>query len=134
MKAFFDTNILVYAATSDVKKRRAADCLEQGGVVSVQVFNEFVHVARRKFRLAWPQIELALSQFQISLDDVLPIALTTHNSAVAIARDYQLSFFDALIVAAALEAGCDTLYSEDMQHGQTFGSLRIENPFDQRSP
>jgi predicted nucleic acid-binding protein len=129
VKAFFDTNILVYAATSDVKKHRAAECLGRGGVVSVQVLNEFVHVARRKFKLAWPQIELALSQFHISLDEILPITLTMHGSAIALSRDYSLAFFDALIVAAVLEAGCDTLYSEDMQHGQTIGTLRIHNPF-----
>lgn len=129
MKAFFDTNILVYAATSDSKKQRAADCLARGGVASVQVLNEFVNVARRKFHHDWPQIELALLQFRITLDEVVPITLDTHGSAVALARDHTLSFYDALIVAAALEAGCDTLYSEDMQHSRMIGSLRIQNPF-----
>ena len=60
MKAFFDTNILVYTATSDARKQRAVDCLGRGGVVSAQVLNEFVHVARRKLHHDWPQVELAL--------------------------------------------------------------------------
>jgi predicted nucleic acid-binding protein len=129
VKAFFDTNILVYTATSDAKKHTAADCLRRGGLVSVQVLNEFVHVARRKLRHDWPQIELALGLFRASLDDVLPVTLNTHTGAMSLARDHALSFYDALIVAAAIEAGCDILYSEDMQHGRTIGGLAIINPF-----
>lgn len=110
MKVFFDTNILVYAATSDAKKQQAADCLGRGGIASVQVLNEFAHVTRRKFRHDWPQIEFALQQFRVSLDAVVPITLNTHAAALTLARDHRLSFYDALIVAAALEAGCDTLY------------------------
>src|ERR1700748_1866613 len=111
MKAFFDTNILIYAATSDAKKQRAADCLGRGGCASVQVLNEFVHVARRKLRHDWPQIELALGLSRASLDEVVPIPLHTHAGAVPVAREHGLSFYDALIVASAIEAGCDTLYS-----------------------
>ena len=129
MKAFFDTNILIYAATSDAKKQRAADCLGRGGCASVQVLNEFVHVARRKLRHDWPQIELALGLFRASLDEVVPITLNTHAGGVALAREHGLSFYDALIVASAIEAGCDTLYSEDMQHGRSIGGLAIVNPF-----
>lgn len=129
MKAFFDTNILVYITTSDPRKQRAVDCLGRGGCASVQVLNEFVHVARRKLRHDWPQIELALGLFRASLDDVAPITLNTHTAAVSLAREHGLSFYDALIVAAAIEAGCDTLYSEDMQHGRTIGGLTIINPF-----
>ena len=129
MKAFFDTNILIYAATSDEKKQRAADCLGRSGCASVQVLNEFVHVARRKLRHDWPQIELALGLLRASLDEVVPITLNTHTGAVAVAREHGLSFYDALIVASAIEAGCDTLYSEDMQHGRSIGGLKIVNPF-----
>lgn len=129
MKAFFDTNILVYTATSDAKKQQAADCLGRGGVVSVQVLNEFVHVARRKLRHDWPKIELALGLFRASLDDVLPVTLNTHMGAVSLAREHGLSFYDALIIAAAIEAGCVILYSEDMQHGRAIGGLSIVNPF-----
>jgi predicted nucleic acid-binding protein len=122
VKAFFDTNILVYTATSDARKQRAVDCLSRGGVVSVQVLNEFVHVARRK-------LHHALGLFRASLDDVLPVTLNTHTGAVSLAREHGMSFYDALIVAAAIEAGCDTLFSEDMQHGRSIGGLAIVNPF-----
>lgn len=129
MKAFFDTNILVYTVTSDARKQRALECLGRGGAVSVQVLNEFVHVARRKLRHDWPQIELALGLFRASFDDVLPVTLNTHTAAVSLAREHGLSFFDALIVVAAIEGSCDTLFSEDMQHGRSFGGLAIVNPF-----
>ena len=129
MKAFFDTNILVYAATSDVKKRQAADCLGRGGIISVQVLNEFVHVARRKLRRDWPLIELAIGIFRVSLDGIVPVTLDTHTHAVSFAREHSLAFYDSLIVAAAIEAGCDTLFTEDMQHGRKFGGLTIVNPF-----
>lgn len=130
MNSFFDTNVLVYTATSDaIKKQRAADCLLRGGLASVQVLNEFVHVARQKLRHDWPQIELAISLFRTSLDDIVPITLRAHANAVLLARDHRLHIYDALIVASALEAGCDTLFSEDLQHGRNFGSLTIVNPF-----
>jgi predicted nucleic acid-binding protein len=129
VKAFFDSNILVYTATSDPRKQQAAACLSRGGYVSVQVLNEFVHVARRKLRHDWPQIEFALQQFRVSLDDIVPITLNTHLSALALARSDGFAFFDALIVAAAIEAGCDVLYTEDMQHGRSIAGLSIVNPF-----
>jgi predicted nucleic acid-binding protein len=134
VKAFFDTDILVYATTSDVKKQQAVDCLGRGGLASVQVLNEFVHVARRKLRHDWPEIEFALGQFRDSLDDVVPVTLNAHTGAVSLARDQGLSFYDALIVASAIEAGCDTLFSEDMQHGRTIGGLAIVNPFIESAP
>ena len=129
MKPFIDTNILVYTATSDPKERQAVACLRGGGVTSVQVLNEFVHVARRKLRRDWPQIDLAISLFRASLDDVLSLTLDTHVSAVSLARQHGLPIYDALIVASAIEAGCDTLFSEDLQHGRRFGQLVIVNPF-----
>jgi predicted nucleic acid-binding protein len=134
VKAFFDTNILVYTTTSDPRQHQAAACLSGGGVASTQVLNEFVHVARRKLRSDWRQIEVALRQFRTSLDEILPITLETHDSAVALARDRGLAFYDALIVASAIEAGCNILYSEDMQHGRSIGGLAIVNPFLESAP
>jgi predicted nucleic acid-binding protein len=134
VKAFFDTNILVYTTTSDRRREQAAACLGRGGVASVQVLNEFAHVARRKLRNDWPQIEIALGEFRKSLEEVLPVTLNTHDSAVALARDHGLAFYDALIVASAIEAGCNILYSEDMQHGRSIGGLAIVNPFLESAP
>ena len=129
MKAFFDTNILVYTTTSDAKKQKALDCLRGGGIVSVQIFSEFVHVARRKLRYDWPQIEQALNLFRTSVDDIVPLTQATHSSALALARDHGVAFYDAVVLASAIEAGCDTLVSEDLQHGRSFGTLVIVNPF-----
>jgi predicted nucleic acid-binding protein len=129
MSAFFDTNVLVYAVSSDSRKVQADRILRAGGIVSVQVLNEFANVARNKLRHDWADIELALSKFRLLFGAVQPLTIETHEAALELARDNNLSFYDALIVAAAIEAGCDILYSEDMQHGRVIGGLTIQNPF-----
>jgi predicted nucleic acid-binding protein len=129
MKAFFDTNVLVYAVTADPRKRQADRILRAGGIVSVQVLNEFANVARNKLRHGWDAIEFALDQFRLSFETILPLTVDTHAAALGFAREHGFAFYDALIVAAATEAGCDTLYTEDMQHDRTIGALTIRNPF-----
>jgi predicted nucleic acid-binding protein len=96
--------------------------------------NEFANVSRNKLRQGWKEIEETLADFVEALDEVLAISFETHREALAIARDHGLAFYDALIVASALEAGCDTLFTEDMQHGRMFQGLTIRNPFRQGSP
>jgi predicted nucleic acid-binding protein len=127
---FFDTNILVYAFL-DIEKKRgpALDVLAEGGVVSVQVLNEFVNVAHKQYRRSWTEIEAALAVIREHFPGVVPIAVTTHEAALVLSRDHHLSFYDALIVAAAIEAGCEILFSEDMQNGRAFGELKVRNPF-----
>lgn len=127
---FFDTNVLAYLASADTAKAdRAEMVLAEGGIVSVQVLNELTNVARRKMRMSWPETRAFLSPLRRLLD-VRPLTVETHQSGLALAERYTLSFYDALIVAAALEAGCDTMWSEDMQHGMEFdGRLRVVNPF-----
>ena len=128
MTAFFDTNVVVYAFL-DIEKRRAAiEVMADGGVISAQVLNEFTHVARRRQR-SWPNIEAAIAALQARFPDVVPLTADTHAAALALARDHSFAFYDALIVAAAIEAGCDTLWSEDMQNGRVIGGLTIRNPF-----
>jgi predicted nucleic acid-binding protein len=129
MSAFFDTNVLVYAVSSDSRKIQADRILRAGGIVSVQVLNEFANVARNKLRHGWADIELALGKFRLLFGAVQPLTIETHAAALTLARDHGLSFYDALIVAAAIEAGCDILYSEDMPHGRVIGGLTIQNPF-----
>ena len=130
MRPFLDTNVLVYAALSDDHRRPTAEqLLAAGATISVQVLNEFVNVARGKLGWSWPDIETMLSLVGSRSRRVLDLSVATHEAAVALARDHGLSFYDALIVAAALEAGCDILYTEDMQHGRKFGGLTIVNPF-----
>jgi predicted nucleic acid-binding protein len=134
MKAFFDTNVLVYTVTLDPRKRQADRILRTGGIVSVQVLNEFANVARNKLRHEWRTITYALEQFRLSFEAVCPLTLDTHVAAVSLAEDNGLAFDDALIVASAIEAGCDTLYTEDMQHNRAIGGLTIRNPFIERTP
>lgn len=129
MTPFFDTNILVYAFLDVAKREAALNLIASGGVISAQVLNEFTNVARRKRERDWPEIERAVSVIRTRFGDVVPLTADIHASAIALARDHRLSFYDALIVAAAQEAGCDTLYTEDMQHGRKFGGLVIVNPF-----
>jgi len=127
---FFDTNILIYAfAADDPRSARAEALIADGGVISVQVLNEFTNVARRKLRWGWEQIEASVSVIGELLSPARPLTTALHTQAVTLARDFKFSFYDALIVAAAMDAGCEILFSEDLQDGQTIGAVTIENPF-----
>ena len=129
MSAFFDTNILVYAQQNGANVDKARALLAAGGVLSVQVLNEFAATARRKLGKAWDEIGEAIEDALVLVDPPVPLTVTLHAMAREIARDHGLGFYDALIMAAALDAGCDTLFSEDLQDGRAFGALRIVNPF-----
>lgn len=100
----------------------------------MQVLNEIAAVARRKLNMPWPEIRQALEDIRILCEPAAPLSLETHASAIEIAERYRFQIYDALIVAAAIEARCSVLYSEDMQHGQVIGSLTIRNPFASRKP
>lgn len=129
MKRFIDTNILVYAQQSERRSERARAIIAEGGVVSVQVLNEFVAVARRKLERTWPEVAAALADLRDALPPPTSLTVKTHEAAVMLAQAHSLGFYDALVVAAAIEAGCDELLSEDLQTGRRFGALRIVNPF-----
>ncbi|HWO38279.1 MAG TPA: PIN domain-containing protein [Candidatus Acidoferrum sp.] len=131
VKAFFDTNVLIYAvAEGDPRGARAEELLASGGVLSVQVLNEFVSVARRKILMSWSDVTQALDAFRILCPSPLPITVETHEAALRIAARHGYNIFDALVIATALEAGCAALYSEDLHDGQTIdGQLTIRNPF-----
>jgi predicted nucleic acid-binding protein len=130
-KAFFDTNVLIYAvAEDDPRTARAEELLASGGVLSVQILNEFVSVARRNVLMSWSDVTEALDAFQVLCPSPLPITIEMHQAALKIAEQHGYNIYDALVAAAALEAGCATLYSEDFQDGQTIeGQLTIQNPF-----
>ena len=131
--SFFDTNVLVYLASEDVEKAdRAERLVAEGGAISVQVLNELASVARRKMRMSWPECRALLSSLQ-SLLEVRPLTVDTHAAGVALAERYGLSIYDSMIAAAALEAKCDVLWSEDMQHGLRIAGLNILNPFQAES-
>jgi len=132
VSAFFDTNILVYAQQPGAKGEQARALFAEGGKLSVQVLNEFIAVSRRKQAKDWEEIKEAIFDALTLVDPPLALTLDLHTSARMLAEDHSLSFYDALIVAAAIESGCDTLFTEDLQHGRKFGGLTIVNPFQEK--
>lgn len=130
-KSFFDTNVVVYAlAEGDPRSERAEELLDAGGVVSVQVLNEFVNVARRKMSMSWSEIADAVGAIVALCPSPVAVTLRTHDAARRIAENYGYSVYDALVIAAAIEGECETLFSEDLRNGQTIdGRITIRNPF-----
>ena len=127
---FFDTNVLLYLLAADTAR---ADLVEEmlaaGATISVQVINEFTSVALRKLGMTVAEVREALEPI-VAICQVLPLTTQIHQRGLKVAERYQFSFYDALIVAAALESGCTVLYSEDMQDGQVIDhTLTIKNPF-----
>jgi predicted nucleic acid-binding protein len=117
-------------AKNDPKALKAEALLERGGIVSIQSLNEFVSVARRKLRMSWKEVKELLDVICVLCPKPVSISFDTHKAAVAIAEKYGYGIYDALVVSTALEAGCKTLYSEDLQDGQIINrQLTIRNPF-----
>ena len=133
---FVDTNILIYAAdSSDARRHEIAKLLvedlwrTQTGVISTQVLQEFCYNLRRKFR---PPLSLADTVEQVSNYLTWPTVTNTVESVIAaleLEAEHQLSFWDALIVRAAQVSQSNILYTEDLNHGHIFGSVRVVNPF-----
>jgi predicted nucleic acid-binding protein len=130
VNAFIDTNVLLYLFSQDTAKAdRAEAIIQTGGVISVQVLNEIANVARRKLGIAWPDT-LELLELIRALCVVNPVTIEMHSKGLQIAERYGFSIYDSMIIAAALLAGCERLYSEDLQHGQLIDKqLRLCNPF-----
>ena len=129
-KPFFDTNVLVYAySEAGLRSRVADELMTRRGIVSVQVLNEFVAVFRGKLRRSLNEVRHALGSIEVLCPSPVPVTLETHKTALGIMTRYGYGIYDALVIAAALEASCRTLYSEDMQDGQTIEKLTIRNPF-----
>jgi predicted nucleic acid-binding protein len=128
--SFFDSNIVLYVAVSDDRKAlRAEQLLGAGGAISVQVLNESANVLRRKRQLPWKNVLAFLSELRAGLK-VHPVTTDTHETGLRLAERYGFAIYDSMIVAAALQADCDTLWSEDMQDGLVVEKrLRIANPF-----
>lgn len=128
-RIFLDTNILVYALLDEGNKQQIAFALLQSScVISTQVLNEFVQVARKKARLEWEEISDLSNAIQ-TLVEVIPLTQEIHNTGLAIAARYGYGFYDSLIIAAAITTQCNLLVSEDMQNTQTIQRLTIHNPF-----
>ena len=128
-KPFVDSNVVLYLFSSDtVKADRAESLLQSGGLISVQVLNEVVSVCLRKIKMTWGEIDAVLKTLK-STCEVLPVTLASHEKAVGLAKRFQISFYDANIVATAILCGADTLISEDMQNGMSMESVTVVNPF-----
>jgi predicted nucleic acid-binding protein len=134
---FLDTNIFVYSFDRSIpaKAHKSAQLIRQAvathkGVVSYQVVQEFLNVALRRF--AQPMTTAEAEQY---LSSVFRPLLAIHSSqalyaeALRLHDKHRLSWYDSLIVAGAIEAECEVLYSEDMQHGKKFGDLQVKNPY-----
>jgi predicted nucleic acid-binding protein len=129
MRVFFDSNILIYANSEDHRRKKAIEVLSQRGIISVQVLNECANVFRNKLRKNWDEIEEILNDVRAIATDIIPLNLELHQAALKIASEIRVSFYDALIIAAAQISKCSHLYSEDMQHGLKIRTLTIINPF-----
>jgi len=136
-KAFFDTNIWVYQfdRTAPAKQKRAEELVEQyiiaeQAVISTQVVQEFMNVALKKFDAQIPADELELIAREIlkPLCQHVP-SFDFYERTLRLYRSESINFYDALIVQAALDLECKTLYSEDLQSDRSYGILTVKNPF-----
>jgi predicted nucleic acid-binding protein len=127
---FLDTNIVVYAFTTDPRAGAAQALLGRGCVISVQARNEFTYVARRNLGMTWREVHDALAAIRTVCRTILPEDIETHADALRMAERYGYTIFDALMIAAALRARCTVLYSEDMHDGMAIDRrLRIVDPY-----
>ena len=130
MTAGIDTNIIVYIFGLDAKATVAQRLLETSPKLAVQSLNEFALVARRRLLMTWPEVHAALGALTAYCPDPHPLTAEVHVTGLRLAERYQLRIYDAMIVAAALTAGCATLWSEDMHDGLVIDDrLTIRNPF-----
>jgi predicted nucleic acid-binding protein len=129
-RAFFDTNVLIYAFAADDPRSEIATALLAGrGVVSVQTLNEFVSVAVRKLGMPWKDVLAALGAIRHLCPSPVPLSVKTHDLALRIVKRHGYHIYDSLVIAAALEGKCGILFSEDLRDGQAIESLTIRNPF-----
>ncbi|MBU3601935.1 PIN domain-containing protein [Polynucleobacter sp. AM-25C3] len=129
-KIFFDTNTLLYLLSSDNKKADwVSKNLQQNNVISVQVLNEFTSAGLRKIKISNAELDEFLDLFT-STFNVRSLDIDTFETGLMVSRRYGYQHYDSMIIAAALQAGCERLYSEDMQHRQIIDKrLQIVNPF-----
>lgn len=130
VRPFADSNLFIYAESEDgIKSVQAFALIKAGPVTSVQAINETVNVLTRKYGFSLNEAH-EVAESLLDLCEVVPVDALTVREAIRLVRRYTFSHWDSLIVAAALLAECDVLYSEDMQHGLVVdGRLTIINPF-----
>jgi predicted nucleic acid-binding protein len=133
-EAFLDSNVLLYscsAAPDDAGKRQVAEdlILNHPFAISAQVLQEFIANALCKPRLGITESNIDATLQLAAMVRVQPVTHELVVSAVMLRRRFQLSQWDATIIAAAAELGCKTVYSEDMNDGQDYAGVRVLNPF-----
>lgn len=135
-RVFLDTNVLIYAATgreeSVAKYRRAEEIVARDDIgISTQVIGEFIHNVQSKKKMSRPLTPAETARWVDCLFEfpLIDVDRAIVESALILQQRYQISYWDSQIVAAAERLGAEVLYSEDMNHGQTYGSVRCENPF-----
>ena len=133
-KPFVDSNIVLYLLSGDAAKAdRAQALMAAGAIISVQVLNEVTSVCLRKLKMPWTEIDDLLAAVKAACE-VIPLTAASHENAVALAKRYQFSIYDANIVACALVSGAPLLLTEDMQHGLQIDGLVLTNPFKIEQP
>jgi len=121
--------VLVYAQQQGAKADAARLILAEGGMISVQVINEFANVSRKKLNRSWAEIEAAIADVLALVEPPLPLTLAMSEEARRLSAEHGVSFYDAMVVAAAQHAACTVLLTEDLQAGRNFGGLTVVNPF-----
>ncbi len=128
-KPFIDSNIVLYLLSGDASKAdKAQAILAAGAVISVQVLNEVTSVCQRKLKMPWQEIDALLMAVKASCE-VVPLTLASHDKAIELAKRFQLSFYDANIVACAVISGASELLTEDMHSGLHVADVVLTNPF-----
>jgi predicted nucleic acid-binding protein len=131
---FFDTNLFLYAASQAPEDRANRGIASQliadtEYVISTQVLQEFIAASLSKKRLGISETDLEETIDLLTHGAVVQISPPMVRHALTLRRRYQISYWDAAILTAAAEAGCQTLYTEDLNHGQIYGSVKVINPF-----
>lgn len=142
-RVFLDTNVFVYLYDADAPQKQAAarSLLERAAersdldlVISTQVLQEFYVTVTRKFAKTMSDRDVLLAMQSLRALPTVQVEVTMIFEAIGLGRRFQLSFWDALIVRAALTAGCSRVLTEDLQHKLRIGDLVIENPFLETAP
>jgi predicted nucleic acid-binding protein len=131
---FLDTNILIYAAAGKEdepeKHARSVDIIRESDVVlSTQVVGEFLHVSRKKYMKVMSVAQINSWAESLMLFPSVDIDQAIIKAALFVAERYQISFWDAALIAAAERLNAKTVYTEDLSHGQKYGSVTVINPF-----
>jgi len=132
-RAFFDSNVLIYAfAAGDRRRETALRLILAGGNIGVQTLNEFVNVYTGRMKTPWPEVMTWLDAIGELCHAPIPVTMSVHRQGIKIAEATRYHIYDSLMLAAAIEASCNVFYSEDMQDGQKIAGMTIRNPFASR--